>query len=241
LCFTGIVYDRRVAGRTLTFGVSGMLWRENLVMYDRETDSWWAQAGGRAIHGPLQGQALAQVAASMTTWKDWLARHPDTLLLSKRTAQGVEGRNDSYAVYHAASDLGVTGRLRRQRSALDPKTKVLGFRLADGAYVTTLSALARAKVIVIRAGRESVVLSASRDGSGGRVFRAADRIFAATVVGGIVELVDAGTGSRWDAFEGRAVSGQLAGASLEEVPSSLAYWFAWHAFLPQTEVLAPPK
>jgi Protein of unknown function (DUF3179) len=56
-----------------------------------------------------------------------------------------------------------------------------------------------------------------------------------------VELIDADTGSQWDAFDGRAVSGQLAGASLEEVPSSLAYWFAWRAFLPQSEILASPK
>jgi hypothetical protein len=156
-------------------------------------------------------------------------------------SQGVQGRSDSYADYHSASDLGVTGRLRRQGSTLDPKAKVLGFRLADRAYVAPLDALARAKVMVVRAGGEPIVVAASRDGSGGRVFRAGGRALSTRIVRGTVELSDADTGSRWDAFEGRAVSGRLAGTSLEEVPSSLAYWFAWRAFLPESEILASSK
>ena len=55
LCYSGIVYVRQVGQRIATFGVTGMLWRENLVMYDRETRSWWAQATGRGLKGRAKG------------------------------------------------------------------------------------------------------------------------------------------------------------------------------------------
>lgn len=109
------MYARTVGSRELTFGVSGMLWRENLVMYDRQTDSWWAQAMGEAIHGELKGTSLEIFPSQMMTWKEWRARHPDTLVLQKPS--GNRAMRDSYATYHASDRIGVTG-FTRQRAAV---------------------------------------------------------------------------------------------------------------------------
>lgn len=68
LCGTAIVYARTVAGRTLTFGVSGMLYRDALVMYDRETQTLWSHVDGRALKGPLQGHRLTRVVAHPAFW-----------------------------------------------------------------------------------------------------------------------------------------------------------------------------
>ena len=79
---TGIVYARTIGDRTLTFSVSGMLWRDNLIMYDRETGSWWAQATGAAIRGTLKGGTLTTVSSEMMTWKQWWELHPGTVVLA---------------------------------------------------------------------------------------------------------------------------------------------------------------
>lgn len=170
LCFTGIVYDRRVEGRTLEFGVSGMLWRENLVMYDRETDSWWSQASGKAIQGRLQGRQLTPMVSTTTTWQDWLTRHPETQVLSKVTPDGPTGRGDAYAGYHRSNDLGVTGRLKSVDSPLDDKALVLGFRVDGAPVVVPLSALAEGRSVVIAEPLALEVVPVG-DGAGGRVFR----------------------------------------------------------------------
>jgi hypothetical protein len=71
------VYAREVADRALTFGVSGMLYKDGLVMYDRQTDTLWTQVDGRAVRGKLAGQQLQIVPAIHATWKEWRALYPE--------------------------------------------------------------------------------------------------------------------------------------------------------------------
>ncbi len=85
LCNSGLVFDRRVAGRTLEFGVSGMLRHSDLIMYDRETFSWWQQFDGRAIMGSLAGERLAPVVTWMEAWEAFAGRNPDGLVMAEPT------------------------------------------------------------------------------------------------------------------------------------------------------------
>lgn len=77
LCNAAIVFDRRVDGRTLEFGTTGKLRFSDLVMYDRETESWWQQFLGRAIVGTLAGKELALLPSRLEAWERFAARHPD--------------------------------------------------------------------------------------------------------------------------------------------------------------------
>jgi hypothetical protein len=77
LCNSALVFDRRVAGKVLRFGVSGKLRHSDMVMYDRETQSWWQQAEGRAIVGALTGTELKHLPSWLESWADFTARHPD--------------------------------------------------------------------------------------------------------------------------------------------------------------------
>lgn len=166
------MYVRQINEQTLTFGVSGRLWRENLVMYDRQTRSWWAQATGEAIDGKFKGAALKMYSGfSMMTWKEWRVQHPNTLVLSKRTQRGLEGMSMGYTDYHRSSRIGVTGRLRFNNKQLPAKARVLGFRIAEQAYAVDLSALARkGPITTTTSDGKKLTVAPTRDGIGGNVF-----------------------------------------------------------------------
>ena len=91
--------------RILTFGVSGKLIRNVLVMYDRETDSYWGQLLGKAIEGPLKNVQLTPLAAAQTTWEEWRNQYPDT----KALVTNGQGRYDSYEGYYSSGQTGVLG------------------------------------------------------------------------------------------------------------------------------------
>lgn len=85
LCNSGITFDRRVNGKTLTFGVSGKLRNSDMVMFDRETESWWQQAIGQAIVGDLNGTKLKSLPTWMESWAEFKARNPDGLVMAEPT------------------------------------------------------------------------------------------------------------------------------------------------------------
>lgn len=122
-----MVYARELEdGRVLDLGVSGALYRDALVLYDRETGSYWSQVTGRAIRGPLTGKRLQEVPSIVTSWAEWKKAHPDTLLL--RASPGP--RRSAYADYFAdPSRLGVLN-TKNPDERLQGKSWVWG--LADG-------------------------------------------------------------------------------------------------------------
>ena len=83
LCNSGMVFDRRLAGETLSFGVSGKLRNSDMVMFDRETESWWQQAIGEGIVGVHTGDKLVQLPAWMESWAEYKARNPDGLVMDE--------------------------------------------------------------------------------------------------------------------------------------------------------------
>jgi hypothetical protein len=113
---------------TLHFGVSGLLWRNALIMYDRETNSYWSHLTGEAVQGKLKGNTLEMIAGvPRSTWGAWKKQHPKTKLLS------VGGRTsrptDAYADYHASDRTGLVP-VERTDARLRPKDTVIGVRLS---------------------------------------------------------------------------------------------------------------
>ena len=93
LCNSGMVFDRRVDGRVLAFGVTGKLRKSNLVMYDHETQSWWQQAIGEAIVGRYTGTELQQLPAWMESWAEFKARNPQGMVMDEPDWRRQYGRN----------------------------------------------------------------------------------------------------------------------------------------------------
>jgi len=102
LCNSGITFDRRVNGELRSFGVSGKLRNSDMVMYDRETESWWQQAIGRGIVGEHTGDELKQLPSWMESWAEYKARNPDGLVMAEPAYARTYGRNP-YVSYDSST------------------------------------------------------------------------------------------------------------------------------------------
>ncbi|MFW2587533.1 DUF3179 domain-containing protein [Sagittula sp. SSi028] len=101
LCNSALTFDRRVAGRVLSFGVSGKLRNSDMIMYDRETQSWWQQAIGQGVVGEMTGQILTQLPSWMEGFADFARSHPDGLVMAEPPWNRAYGRNP-YRGYDSA-------------------------------------------------------------------------------------------------------------------------------------------
>lgn len=129
LCGTGVAFTARVDGRELSFGVSGLLYNSDVLLYDRQTNSLWSQLLGQAISGPLKGQRLTMLPLTHTTWADWRKTQPATQVLSTNTGNVRPYRRDPYAGYEKAEELMFPVQFRA--AGFHPKERVLGIKL-DG-------------------------------------------------------------------------------------------------------------
>ncbi len=105
LCDSAYVFEREINGKTYTFGVSGLLYNSNVVMYDHQTETLWSQVKSEAISGELKGTKLPQVDATSTTWGDWVAKHPSTEVLSKETGHNRNYEESPYGTYSEDRDI----------------------------------------------------------------------------------------------------------------------------------------
>lgn len=94
------MYDRNIPGKTLTFGVSGLLYKSNLLMYDHQTSSLWSQIRQEAVTGPTTGAKLNVLPSTMTTWEKWKKRFPETEVLSLNTGHSRNYDRDPYEDYY---------------------------------------------------------------------------------------------------------------------------------------------
>lgn len=145
LCGSGLVFERVFAGRTVEFGVSGLLRNNDLVLYDRATESLWQQITGQAFAGPLRGQKLRAVPVAMTRWGTWRAAHPDTRVLSTDTGFDRPYANKTpYGDYDSSDRLLFPVALDHR---LHPKTVVYGVEAVDASFAVTERSLENERVI----------------------------------------------------------------------------------------------
>ena len=251
LCDSAIAFDRRQGGRVLDFGTSGLLYRSDLVMYDRQTESLWSQFIGTAIAGTLTGAQLGSLPVAIVAWSDWRAAHPDAWVLSRDTGFDRQYGTNPYAGYDD-----VTSRPFLFRGGIDgrypPMTRLVGIRGGGDSVAILLDNLRAQHVVASTVGGQPVV-AFERDGRASSLDAAAiadGRDVGATGV--FVPLVDgrelhfqwstggfmdAETKSTWNVL-GQAVAGPLSGRSLAPVEHVDTFWFVWAAFLPSTRVIS---
>lgn len=195
LCGTGIAFLADGALAPRTFGVSGLLYNSDVLLYDRETESLWSQIMMQAISGPLKGTPLTPVPLSHTTWQDWRARHPGTVVLSTDTGFHRDYDRDPYLGYASTRRLlfPVAARDRRYHE----KERVLGVAIAGTFKAYPFSELAKTDGDVT----DTVATESLR--------------------------------IRFDRQHQSATAFDMHG---KELPAVTAYWFAWYAFHPETEV-----
>ena len=127
LCGTGVAFSPEVNGARLEFGVSGLLYNSDVLLYDRKTESLWSQLLNQAISGPMKGERLQMLPLKHTTWSSWQKEHPETLLLSRNTGYRKDYERDPYAGYETQQGLYFPVSKRDPR--YHPKERVLGLEL----------------------------------------------------------------------------------------------------------------
>ena len=233
------MYTRTVNGKEIELRVSGKLYKDALVMFDRETGTLWTQVDGTALRGPLAGHRLVEVPAMQTTWKVWKGLHPDTLVLRKPASV----RGSPYADYFSDPNRrGLSGTRGDQR--LEGKTLVLGLHSGQDAVAVPIAVLEKQPLLEISLAGERLVLFYSRENRTAAVFRAAvdgrPLTFRLQTSGRRTFLKDQETHSEWSPLEGRALQGHLKDKRLEPVAYMLSYWYAWSAYRPHTRIILQP-
>ncbi len=228
------MYVRKVGDRTLTLGVSGNLWKDVLVLFDRETDSLWTQLNGSGIQGEMAGKQLEEIPSEMSTWAEWKSRYPHTVVL-KKSAPLEGSRYDRYASHQ--TEHGMFGS-ENPDGRLGGKELIYGVKLPQGkAVAVTAARMELESAVVTRLGEDGILLTQSP--AGGVVahllpgLSQPDLALAKPWKDGKLMLSN---GSVIDLDSGRIQSGPGKGTELERLPVTRAYWFAWAAFYPHSEV-----
>lgn len=226
------MYAREIDGTEYTFGVSGKLIMNVLVMYDRQTESLWSQLLGEAVEGPLKGTQLEYVPAIHTTWADWKKGHPDTLALVK----GYYGGLTPYRDYYDSVEAGVIGETFTD-NRLYVKEFVVGVEHNGEAVAYPFSTLNETPVVNDEIGGDPVLVVFDKDTAASAVFsRILDGQTLTFSQTDDLTLTDSETGSTWAGLTGLATDGPLQGKRLTQLKSTSSFWFGWKDFYPGTRV-----
>jgi len=132
LCGTAVAFDANINGKVTEFGVSGLLYNSDVLLYDRNTESLWSQITSSSVAGKLVGEKLKRLPISHTTWRDWLAKHPETTALSDDTGFFRDYARNPYSGYEESRALFFQVN-NRAPDTYHPKELVIGLDV-DGVY-----------------------------------------------------------------------------------------------------------
>ena len=243
LCNTGIAFSREFDGRVLDFGTTGRLRYSNLVMYDRQTETWWQQATGEAIVGEYAGSKLDLVPVMMLPWDSAAESYPRARVLSRDTGLPVTYGRNPYRGYDTA-DRPFLYRGPQIDDSYNPMTRVVQIVVADEAAAVPYPVVSEEGVVEREVGGVPVVVfwqagtasaldartvSGGRDVGTANAFRAEHEGRRLSFVAEGDRFVDEETGSTWSGA-GLAVDGELAGAQLEPIVGIQHFWFSYSAF-----------
>ena len=252
LCNTTLAFDRRFEGRVLDFGTTGRVRHSDLVMYDRQTETWWQQASGRGIVGELAGGQLKFIGAPVVSWGDVKQSFPNAQVLSRQTGYR---RNYGQTPYRGYDRIGNSPISRLFRRVLDRRLeameRVVTVSVGSVSAAYPFGFLEENPVVNDELDDEKFVvfwtpgtaspldsrdIARGRDvGSGSVYSRIIDGLELNFHAIGDGLFRDDRTGSEWNSL-GKAVSGTMNGKRLTPIPHGNHFWFAWAVFAPETEI-----
>ena len=247
LCNSALAFNRMLEGRVFDFGVSGNLRNSDLIMWDRQTQTWWQQLTGEGIVGELAGHQLPFIPVSIISWDDFKSANPDGLVLSRNTGFNRPYGSNPYSGYDRVDrppflyEGDLDGRLL-------PKERVAAIEIGDVSAAFPFPVLETERVVnypvngtdvvvffkpgTVSALDRALIIDSNDIGSTG--------IFDANMGGHKLtfslqngEFVDDQTGTVWSIL-GEGLEGEMAGKSLTPIVHGNHFWFAWGAFNPDT-------
>ena len=249
LCNAGIVFDRQVDGRVLDFGTTGKLRHSDMIMYDRQTESWWQQFTGQGIVGEYAGRDLARIPARIVAFQTLSEAYPGAEVLSRETGyrrsygrnpyRGYDRIGDQPFLLEDPADPRLPAMERVVSLTVDGQHRIYPFSRLKGSGVLH-DQLAGVPVVVFHRNNLRSVLDRAQIRNS-RIIKAAtvydrrirDRVLEFEVVDGRIR--DIQTGSTWDLL-GRARTGTLEGTQLRSVDGGVHFAFAWLAFRPDSDI-----
>lgn len=253
LCNTAIAFERTLNGQILDFGTTGRLRYSNLIMYDRQTETWWQQASGEAIAGELTGERLSFYPAAIISWEAFKLAYPDGSVLSQETGFTRAYGQNPYGGYDDVNNPPFLYRGPETPGVLPPIVRVLTVDLNGEAVAYPYEALKQEQVVNDTVGGQPIAVfwapgtASALDASlvaGGRDVGSAN-VYSRVVAGKQLQftlekglIVDRETNSDWNLL-GQAVNGEMAGQQLEPVIAVNHFWFSWAAFKPETRIYRP--
>jgi hypothetical protein len=235
VCRTGRVYRPFVDGKPETFRLVGMD-HFNAMFEDGETKSWWQQATGVAVAGPLKGHKLEEVPSHQYSLAAWLRLHPNSTVL-----QPDSNFKEDYSELSEFDKGTIKGHLeKRDSSSWKMKSWVIGIKANSLAKAYDWNILSRDRLLQDSIGKLPILLILEGDTSSFHAFnrqvRGVDLYFQQDANTKL--LTDSNTHSQWD-FQGNCISGSLKNSKLEELPSYQEFWHSWKQFHPNTTQYNP--
>ncbi|MEZ4631049.1 MAG: DUF3179 domain-containing protein [Deinococcales bacterium] len=245
--------DPKLATLEVTFGVSGLLYNSNLLMFDSETSSLWSQLSGEGAVGNLSQAQLLRYPAQIISFAELKSSYPQALVLSRDTGFNRDyGRNPYLGYDDAASPPFLYAGHLDER--LPPKERVISLSLAGEDVAYPFSLLSEHRVLVDEVGQANIVLfwqEGTASALDGRSIATSRDVGAVGVFSAQLDeqnlsfywdgenFRDRETESTWN-ISGLAVAGELAGKGLKAIIHDNTLWFAWAAFKPQTRIYSHP-
>jgi hypothetical protein len=255
LCNTAIVFERKIDGVVYDFGTTGRLRFSNLIMYDRQTESWWQQAGVEAIVGELTGTKLPLFPAQIISWEAFKNQYPNGDVLSKETGFNRPYGNNPYTGYDDINQSPFLYDSPVTPDALPPMARVITIETDQDALAIPYEILREKSVIQdsinnllivafwtegTASALDTSVIAEGQEVGAAQVYQAQwegqNLTFTTTSQDGI--FLDEQTQSQWNSF-GQAIEGPLEGAALTPIPAINHFWFSWVAFRPETRIYEP--
>jgi len=249
LCNTSIVFSREVDGKRLDFGTTGRLRNSDLIMYDRQTESWWQQFTGEAMIGYYTGMELTELNSQIISFENYQKRYPNSLVLSRKTGFNRQYGNNPYRGYDHIDNVPflmrgpVDGRL-------PPMERVLSVKIKNKRKLYPFSALtlseilhdnvSNAPLVIFKTGETYSVLDQNKISASKKI--PAYTVFSSQVKNEVLHFYlkngvirDRETNSLWDVM-GQSTHGKLKGQQLKTVQHGIHFAFAWLAFNPDVEI-----
>lgn len=232
---TGLAWNRMIDGEETTFGVSGLIYKNNLIAYDRKTESYWSQMLAKGVKGPKAGEELETYQLIETTWKSWKEAYPNSKVL-----MGPEGIDRAYDTYpygnYPENNDYILFPIGNEDDRLERKKLMHGifFKSALGVRVMPIESFTeKVKVVHRQISQNEIVIAGSSTRnltvSYFRQLEEGPKLEFDGISGEFPVIMEDQKGNRWNVF-GEAVSGPRKGERLTPVPSYNGYWFAWVDF-----------
>ena len=250
LCNASIVFDRTVAEEVLDFGTTGRLRNSDMIMYDRQSETWWQQFTGRGIIGKHNEVRLTQLPSQIVSFSTFTQSYPNGKILNRETGHarpygnnpysGYDDINNNPFLYNGPTDkrLPAMERVLSLAATNQPSLLIPTSKLEDKP-VLNITYNDKPVVIIATSSAQSALDKSSISDSRKTPAAAA---FSAELNGATLEfeweagvLKDKGSGSAWNAF-GQAISGPLKDAALAQIDSGVHFAFAWLAFEPESQI-----